>query len=490
MARKRRASIRGRGAEILFGTSDPEDSPSEESRAAPETPPEKPDLEDLFPGDPRHRPASATDDSTAGVATPSESAPARPEESPTEQPPPEEPEEASNGGELYRDWQRTELGMPVDPSPSHVPPQASEQGASGEEASSTGGAGTPSSETAAPSLPGLTPTDAEELAKAVTVIRTLLPDIGTPVDTPGDIPTVPPSEEDLSRARRRVTRAMINELDKEIDALFEHTRREVSSNRRIANRCLRLLHEARQILLVSPGRYADAELKIEEVRVILRQAENSEKSAHSSARWIFLYNVGWFVVLLILLITDQALANWLRTGPLKMTPLFPMGLKASDGTVLSFSMIYYFPPWFCMLWGGIGGVVGSLYSLRWYVARRQYDEEHNLSYLAHPIMGIILGGVVYFLFRTGFFAIQAVQPNVGTFDAAQQILTAQSPVLLLVSMLGGFKQKFVYEMLDRVMRAVLRVNVEGEPDMTRSEQPPNLEGASTETSGASSASAG
>jgi hypothetical protein len=365
--------------------------------------------------------------------------------------------------------------MPVDASPSHVSPEAGEQGASGQQASGGSGAGAPGTQAAAPTVPALTPADAEELAKAVTVIRTLLPDIGTPTETPEDISTPPPTEEDISRARRRVTRAMINELDKEIDALFEHTRREVSSNRSIANRCLRLLHEARQILLVSPGRYADAELKIEEVRVILRQAENSEKSAHSSARWIFLYNVGWFLVLLILLVTDQALANWLKTGPLKMTPLFPVGLKASDGTVLSFSMTYYFPPWFCMLWGGIGGVVGSLYSLRWYVARRQYDEEHNLSYLAHPIMGIILGGVVYFLFRTGFFAIQAVQPNVGTFDAAQQILTAQSPVLLLVSMLGGFKQKFVYEMLDRVMRTILRVNVEGEPDMTRRERPPSLE---------------
>lgn len=475
MARKRRASIRGRGAEILFGTPESEEpQPPEGRSAAPESARESAPLEDLFPGEPDGSTASPPESAPVSEATPDQPA----------QPPAEEPAEEAgpvSNGELYRDWRRTELGMATDSDPSPGTPRP------------IGPAATPDTSTPAGERPGtpvtptspvpLSPEEARELAKAVTAIRSLLPDIGMPEEHPEDIVTHPLPVEDLKRARQRVTRAMITELDKEIDNLYALARREVSSNRHIANRCLRLLHEARQILLVQPGRYADAELKIEQVRIILKQADNSEKAAHTSARLIFLYNVGWFLGLLILLIVDQALANWLKDGPLHMLPLFSTGLKTSDGTTLNFSMIYYFLPWFCMLWGGIGGVVGSLYSLRWYVSRRQYDVEHNLSYLAHPIMGIILGGVVYFLFRTGFFALQAVQANIGTLEATQQILTAQSPVLLLVSVLAGFKQKFVYEMLDRVMRAILRVQVEGEPNMTEHEPPLGLEDVSSSAPG-------
>ncbi len=484
--RKRRVSIKGRGAEILFGNAE-----SEASRQ-PDGAEDTSELADLFPGD--HDPAGTTADGDASSSTaPEGNSNAEVSSSPTESsststageagptgPQTEAgggPEDAASNGEWYRDWRRRELGVPADPSPAAGQPDATGSSPAGGTDLST----SPTSPAAGPSdgeaadktatgvtVPeGLSPAEAQDFVMAVSTLRTLLPDIGTPEESPSDVETEPLTGTDLRRARRRVTRTMLNDLYSEVDTLYKRVRNEVSSDRHIANRCLRLLHEARQVLLVAPGRYADAELKVEEVRIILRQAENSEKGAHSSARLIFLYGVGWFLVLLALLVMDQALANWFKTGPLHLAPMFPENLKNSDGTPLGFSMVYYFLPWLCMLWGGVGGVVGSLYSLRWYVSRRQYDVEHNLSYLAHPIMGVILGGVVYFLFRAGFFALQAAQASFGNMGAVEQILTAQSPVLILISILAGFKQKFVYEMLDRVMRAILRVDVEGEPDMTR-----------------------
>ncbi len=475
--RKRRVSIKGRGAEILFGKAEPKAS------RQPDGAEDASELTDLFPGD--HDPAGTTADGNASSGNASESnsnaevssSPAEPATHSTTGEAGGATEDPAASGEWYRDWRRRELGVPADSSPASGQPDVAEPPPSGGADIST----SPTSPVAGPSdgktgdktVPGVTvpdglsPAEAEDFVKAVSTLRTLLPDIGTPEESPSNVETVPLTDKDMQRARRRVTHAMIENLDSEVDTLYKHVRNEVSSDRHIANRCLRLLHEARQVLLVAPGRYADAELKVEEVRIILRQAENSEKGAHSSARLIFLYGVGWFLVLLVLLVLDQALANWLKTGPLQLAPMFPENLTNSDGTPLGFSMVYYFLPWLCMLWGGVGGVVGSLYSLRWYVSRRQYDVEHNLSYLAHPIMGVILGGVVYFLFRAGFFALQAAQASFGNMGAVEQILTAQSPVLILISILAGFKQKFVYEMLDRVMRAILRVDVEGEPNMTK-----------------------
>ncbi|NOZ07132.1 MAG: hypothetical protein GXP41_12405 [Chloroflexi bacterium] len=484
--RKRRVSIKGRGAEILFGNAKSEESSRSDGAE------DAPELTELFPGD--HEPAGTTADGNASPGTApggndnAEVSPSPTESSATsatgEAGPTSHPAEAgsatedpASNGEWYRDWRRRELGVPVDPSPAAGQPDAADpprpDGTDPATSLTSPAAGPSDGETGdktgtGTTVPdGLSPAEAQDFVKAVSTLRTLLPDIGTPEESPSNVETVPLTDQDMRRARRRVTRAMLESLDSEVDALYKRVRNEVSSDRRIANRCLRLLHEARQVILVAPGRYADAELKIEEVRIILRQAENSEKGAHSSARLIFLYGVGWFLLLLVLLVMDQALANWFRTGPLQMVPMFPEKLTNTDGTLLGFSMVYYFLPWLCMLWGGIGGVVGSLYSLRWYVSRRQYDVEHNLSYLAHPIMGVILGGVVYFLFRAGFFALQAAQANLGNMTAVEQILTAQSPVLILISILAGFKQKFVYEMLDRVMRAILRVDVEGEPDMTK-----------------------
>ena len=58
-------------------------------------------------------------------------------------------------------------------------------------------------------------------------------------------------------------------------------------------------------------------------------------------------------------------------------------------------MQFFNPFWNAMMWGGIGGVVGALYSLHWHVAIRQdFKKYYSMSYIVQPIMGLILGELV------------------------------------------------------------------------------------------------
>ena len=101
-----------------------------------------------------------------------------------------------------------------------------------------------------------------------------------------------------------------------------------------------------------------------------------------------------------------------------------------------------------MLWGGIGGVVGALYSLHWHVSELQdFDKQYSLWYVAQPLMGLILGGIIHLVIITGLLALVPVNGS-----SIEPATTAQwFPAL--VACLAGFRQKFTYELLDSVMKA-------------------------------------
>jgi hypothetical protein len=105
-----------------------------------------------------------------------------------------------------------------------------------------------------------------------------------------------------------------------------------------------------------------------------------------------------------------------------------------------------FPLWNTMMWGGIGGVVGALYHLWWHISDRQdFDREYFMWYLVQPIMGLVLGGIVFLLLAGGLLILQVNLTDTQNTNTARQLL----PYLLAV--LSGFRQNFVYEQFDRVI---------------------------------------
>jgi hypothetical protein len=216
-------------------------------------------------------------------------------------------------------------------------------------------------------------------------------------------------------------------LHQQIDELYQQVTAEFSSPPGNADHMLTLLQEARQILLESPENYVAAEYRIAQVRSTMsRTRESRAQSAHLAPR-VFVYEVVWLVLFLLGLVFAAPLAGvFTRAGNIT-------GATASD----------LFPFWNTLMWGGIGGIIGALYALWWHVSDQQdFDRQYVMWYLVQPIMGVVLGGIVYLLLAAGFLVLQISpsDPNAGA-----RLL----PYLLAV--LAGFRQNFIYNQFDRLV---------------------------------------
>jgi hypothetical protein len=216
-------------------------------------------------------------------------------------------------------------------------------------------------------------------------------------------------------------------LHQQIDELYQQVTAEFSSPPGNADHMLTLLQEARQILLESPENYVAAEYRIAQVRSTMSRTRESRAQSARLAPRVFVYEVVWLILFLLGLVFAAPLAGvFTRAGNIT-------GATASD----------LFPFWNTLMWGGIGGIIGALYALWWHVSDQQdFDRQYVMWYLVQPIMGVVLGGIVYLLLAAGFLVLQITpsDPNAGA-----RLL----PYLLAV--LAGFRQNFIYNQFDRLV---------------------------------------
>jgi len=255
----------------------------------------------------------------------------------------------------------------------------------------------------------------------------------TGIPEPAPAPVV-----DRDEIIRRVGPERFDELEREIDDLYDRAPTVLASKKDLADQVLLALREARELLWVTPERVVDAEYKVKQVRAIMRRYQLSAEWGNTYGLRILGYEVAWFVFFLATffwaLVARDGIMNWLSywTGTSVTAPYLLLAL----------------PFWTNLVWGGIGGVVGALYSLWWHVSEVQdFDKQYAMWYLVQPIMGMILGGIVYLVISTGFLALQG-QPVAADAGVATQLFPA------LIATLGGFRQKFVYELLERIIRVL------------------------------------
>lgn len=209
---------------------------------------------------------------------------------------------------------------------------------------------------------------------------------------------------------------------------------------------LNLLREARDITIERPRQFDQAEYRVAKVRAMLERRKISGRWSVVYGYPVLLYEVVWFLLLLGSLLFDHALAVFIAN----MT-----GMTFSN--MASLSMEHIFPYWNTMAWGGIGGVVGSLYSLYWHAAQVQdFDRQYIMWYIVQPIMGVILGGIVYLIIAAGFISVQVLAAQAPTVSEAAQAMAnpAVKSFHSVVACIAGFRQRFVFEMLDRVVQVL------------------------------------
>jgi hypothetical protein len=216
-------------------------------------------------------------------------------------------------------------------------------------------------------------------------------------------------------------------LHQQIDDLYKQVVTEFSSPPSNADQMLTLLQEARQILLESPENYVAAEYRMAQVRSTMSRTSESRQQSAQLAPRVFVYEVIWLALFLLGLVFAAPLAEiFTRAGNIA-------GATAGD----------VFPFWNTLIWGGIGGIIGALYALWWHVSDQQdFDRQYLMWYLVQPIMGVVLGGIVFLLLTGGFLILQIKpsDPNAGA-----RLLP------YLVAVLAGFRQNFIYNQFDKLI---------------------------------------
>jgi hypothetical protein len=250
--------------------------------------------------------------------------------------------------------------------------------------------------------------------------------------------------------RRRSIQDKFAEIGQAIDGQYERILREnVSVSESITLWCHNMLAESRTIVLNQQvEKLAEAEWYLEQVRARLDRAIESRKQANRYAWPITAWGVVWFIAFVYLVFNPMLILIWLN-------------LRTSGDQFIVpeiFLRSLYF--------GGIGGVAAIFYHLFKYVSLRSFDSQFVLSFVGKPIMGMILGSMVYL---TVFVAMRVLGfAAIGLQGGESQTITDVMYIALLffVAMAAGFKENLAFSLLNRMIKSVL--GTEGEEETAAS----------------------
>ncbi len=224
-------------------------------------------------------------------------------------------------------------------------------------------------------------------------------------------------------------------LNKRITELYELVPHEL--NGKEMNKTLTLLGQARDILAERPRQFDEAENLVARAVAIVENRRRIRRSSNSYGPSILLYEIIWFLLLFGGFIFAQSLAEKLL-GTIKIGNM---------------EMVKFIVPfWSAMSWGGIGGIVGALWTLDWHVGRLQdFDKQYSMWYIQQPIMGLILGGTMYLIIRAGFLTLQIGEASPELGASIIQLFVFPS----LLSFIAGFRQNMVFETIDRIIQVIM-----------------------------------
>ena len=207
-------------------------------------------------------------------------------------------------------------------------------------------------------------------------------------------------------------------LDQQIESLYDRVIIELNNHPTDVSYALDKLRTAQDIVLGDVQRYEEALYWIFIVNQMLVKKQNLRRWSYTWGLFVLLYAIVWLIGLLFGFFVQL------------------QGLATGDFTI-----------WYAALAGGIGGVVTILYDLSWHVSvRNDFDRQYVMKYLVYPIMGFVLGAVIYLITSAGFSAINVAGGDPRSFSAG--ILSVQ----VLLGFIVGFRQQIVYDMVDVILR--------------------------------------
>ena len=251
-----------------------------------------------------------------------------------------------------------------------------------------------------------------------------------------DFKLVPISEtpmrvSDAEVARRVGDRA--NRLWARIDKLYEQVAEGGITDPAKTSEALSHLRIARDKELEDPRQFDEAEYLVNIVQYMVTRAGQVRQWGSTYGVVVLIYGLFALAIFGAGLVLDglSLLMNWLRPG-----------LPADFTSVKHVSDV--FPLYSTILWGGVGGVLGLIYSLLKHAAIEQdFDRQYMLWYFGQPFLGMLMGVIVSLFLLAGVFLVDATGPAVQALGALLAIATA-------------FRQNFVYAWLESLLRGFER----------------------------------
>jgi len=197
---------------------------------------------------------------------------------------------------------------------------------------------------------------------------------------------------------------------------------EEAETKNIAEECLQILCQARVAL--SMNDQIEAEYYISLTKSILARTKKSKEYQKSYGKSIVLYELLWLAILLLLI------------------PTIIVRFRGNEVLILVGVPIQYY------IWGGIGGVMAALFGFVRHSSQRTLDLQFIHWYYIKPILGIIIGPIIYLLFICIVFAMGVtIDPHTPNF------------LILLACWITGFSEKFSLGMIDAVMDTIFNLHI-------------------------------
>jgi hypothetical protein len=249
--------------------------------------------------------------------------------------------------------------------------------------------------------------------------------LSMPNDSPSvPLPAAPSNIESTLPASARADDPRFLTLSFQIERLYDEVKSVLRDSPKLTNACFDLLLQARQAY--ERRDYAQTEFFVQSTDA---KVKRSAKSAQASRAPIVFAIWAWEIVALLMGGGIIALSY--------VAGLTLFGLPVATEFIVLIRVLG---------WGMIGGVIGGMYNLPRYVQQRDYDPAYNMHYFARPIMGALIGALLFVISQAGILAGNIV---VGDFKVG--------PIFLYVfALLAGFKQEYVAEFFDNLMRAIFR----------------------------------
>ena len=219
-----------------------------------------------------------------------------------------------------------------------------------------------------------------------------------------------------------------DKLFDEVERLYTAVAKDLSGSKTDANFALDTLRQAHNLILEDPREYDEAYYRVAIVKTMLDRKSNLQRWSYTWGLFVLFYGIAWLVLCMF-------------------GYFLPIDMSQLQGeTVTSVAL----QAWFSGLAGGIGGAVAILWTLYYRVSVKQdFDRQYLMWYMVKPILGFVLGLVMYFLLIAASSLFGSTDATAPGFDSATGIALA-----IFFGFVAGFRQDNVYDWIYVIIKAI------------------------------------